>query len=289
MTPLRQKLIDEIALRGFSKNTEDAYVGAVNRLARHYERPPDQISDPELKAYLLHLLRKEKLAPASMLVHVSALRFFYGQVLRRPTEVIETALPRMKEPVRRPQVYSTEELEKLFAHPRLNQKHRAIFMVCYGAGLRISEACHLRVPDILTDRQQLRVVQGKGHKDRYAPLSPKLLEELRQYWRQYRPKHWLFSSSARPDQPYSRQSALRAFHKALDRAGLPHRGGPHGLRHSFATHLLEAGLDLLTLQRLLGHSRISTTTTYLHVKRVSLDKIPSALGLIDFGGTPIQD
>lgn len=286
MTILRQKLIDEIRLKGFSKNTQDAYVAAVNKLARHYHRSPDQITDPELKTYLLHLLREEHFAASSMLVHVSALRFFYRQVLQRPTEAIENALPRMKEPVRRPQVYSVQELEQFFAQGKLQPKHRALFMTCYAAGLRISEACHLQVADILSDRHQLRVVQGKGNQDRYAPLSPRLLEELRAYWRLCRPQDWLFPSGDHPQLPCRRKTMLAVFVAALRRAGLPPRGGVHSLRHSFATHLLEAGVDLLTLQRLLGHSRISTTTTYLHVRQERLPEVPSALGLINFGSTP---
>lgn len=285
MTPLRQKLIDEIDLRGFSPNTQLAYVSAVAALARHYRRSPDQLTDPELKAYLLHLLRDKQQAAATLLLQVSALRFFYKHVLGRSTEAIEKALPRLKEPVRRPQVYSVAELEQFFAQGKLRPKHRALFMTCYAAGLRISEACHLKVSDILSDRHQLRIVQGKGHKDRYAPLSPKLIDELRAYWRLCRPKDWLFPSGERPQHPCHRKTVLSVFVKALRRAGLPRRGGVHCLRHSFATHLLEAGVDLLTLQRLLGHSRISTTTTYLHVRQERLPQVPSALGLIDFGST----
>ena len=164
MTPLRQKLIDEIQLRGCSIHTQDSYVRSVAGLARFYHRSPDQIGDDEIKAYLLHRLRDEQLAPSSLIVEVSGLRFFYGQVLQRPTEAIEQALPRMKQPVRRPQVYSIQELEELFALPELNRQHRALLQTTYGAGLRVSEVCHLRVEHLLSKRGQIRVVQGKGKK-----------------------------------------------------------------------------------------------------------------------------
>lgn len=282
MTPLRQKLIDEIQLRGFSPHTQDSYVRSVTGLARFYHRSPDQISDDEIKGYLLHLLRVKNLACSSLIVAVSGLRFFFGTVLHRPTTAIEQALPRMKKPVLRPKVYSVQELEQFFKHPKLNRRHRALFMTLYAAGLRVSEVCQLRPADLLSDRQQIRVVQGKGKKDRYTLLSPRLLGELRSYWRLYRPKDWLFPSTLFPDRPVTREAVERAFAIAVARASLPDRGGPHSLRHSFATHLLEAGVDPLTLQRLLGHSRLATTTTYLHVRQERLDHVASALDLIDF-------
>jgi integrase/recombinase XerD len=170
MTTLRQKLIDEIQLRGFSIHTQDSYVRSVTSLARFYHRPPDQIVDDEIKAYLLHLLRIKKLAVSSILVAVSALRFFFGQVLHRPTRAIEEALPRMKKPILRPKVYSVQQLEQLFGWPNLNRKYRAIFMTTYAAGLCVSEVCRLRIGDLLSDRHQIHVVQGKGRKDRYTLL-----------------------------------------------------------------------------------------------------------------------
>jgi site-specific recombinase XerD len=283
MTALRQKLIDEIQLRGFSPHTLDSYVRSVAGLAGFYDRPPDQIKDEEIKAYLLHLLRIKKLAVSSIIVAVSALRFFFGQVLQRPTKAIEEALPRMKKPVLRPKVYSVQELEQFFGWPELNRKHRTVFMTTYAAGLRVSEVCQLRIADLLSDRRQIHVVQGKGKKDRYTLLSPRLLDELRGYWRLYRPKDWLFPSRVYPDRHLTEEAVQRAFTKAVARAGLPDRGGPHCLRHSFATHLLEAGVDPLTLQRLLGHSSLRTTTTYLHVRQERLEHISSALDLIEFG------
>jgi len=282
MTPLRQKLIDEIQLRGFSLHTQDSYIRTALGLARHYHRSPDRISDEELKAYLLYLLREKKLAVSSLIVAVSGLRFLYGKVLHRPTLAIEQALPRMKKPVQRPKVYSVAELERLFKQPQLSRRHRALLMTTYAAGLRVSEVCHLRIANLHSDRHQIHVVQGKGLKDRYTLLSPRLLEELRAYWKLYRPTDWLFPSQVHPERPISEDGAEWAFNEALRRAELPERGGIHSLRHSFATHLLEAGIDPLTLQRLLGHSRLSTTTTYLHVRQERLEHVSSALDLIDF-------
>ena len=282
MTPLRQKLIDEIQLRGFSPHTQDSYVRCVTGLARYYHRSPDQISDDELKAYLLYLLREKQLAVGSLIVAVSGLRFFFGTVLHRSTTAIEQALPRMKKPVQRPKVYSVQELEQLFKVPNLNRKHRALFVTTYAAGLRVSEVCQLRIPDLLSDRHQIHIVAGKGQKDRYTLLSPRLLEELRGYWRLYRQQDWLFPSRVYPERHITEDAVQMAFTKTVQQAGLPDRGGIHSLRHSFATHLLEAGVDPLTLQRLLGHSRLSTTTTYLHVRQERIEHVSSALDLIDF-------
>lgn len=280
MTPLRQRLIDEIQLRGYSQSTQDNYVRYVADLAQFYDRSPEQIAEPEIKAFLVHLLRKRKLAASTLIVAVSALRFFFGQVLQRPTEAIERALPRMKKPFRLPRVYSVTELERLFSLPELDRKYRAMFLTAYAAGLRVSEVCHLQMADLQSDRCQIRVVQAKGRKDRYTIFSPRLQEELRAYWRLYRPTHWLFPSPYFPTRPLPRQTVQKAFSDAVRRAGLPDRGGIHSLRHSFATHMLELGVDPLSLQRLLGHSSLTSTTVYVHVRQERL--MGSALDLLNF-------
>ena len=231
MTPLRQKLIDEIQLRGYSPSTQDSYVRAVAGLAEFYDRRPDKISDDEIKAYLLDLLRIKKLAVSTIIIAVSAFRFFYRVVVQRPTEAIEKALPPMKRPIQLPRVYSVSELEQLFGCSSLNVKHRAVLMTTYAAGLRVGEVCRLRIEDLLSDRGQIRVVQGKGCKDRYTLFSPRLQQELRAYWRLYRPEGWLFPSRFNPAEPLPKTSASSAFHAALKRAGLPNRGGIHCLRH----------------------------------------------------------
>lgn len=282
MTILRQKLIDELELRGMSRSTQESYVGFVYRLARHYHRPPDEISDAELRGYLLHLLRERKNARATLCIAVNALRFFYRHVLQRPTEAIETALPRMKKPVLRPRVFSTEQIARLLAVDGLNLKHRTLLMTTYAAGLRVSEVCHLRAEHILSDRGQIRIEQSKGQKDRYTVLSPRLLEQLRAYFRVYRPANgWMFPSALLPERPLTRHSAHLVFHRAVALAGLPDNGGIHSLRHSFATHLLEAGVALPLIQRLMGHSSLSTTSRYLHVRREVIGELKGLLEALE--------
>jgi site-specific recombinase XerD len=270
MTPLRQRLIDELDLRGLTTNTKRNYVYWVHQLAKHYDRSPDQISDLELKAFLVSLLRVRQLAVSTLIVAVSALRFFFGLVLQRPTQAVEQALPRMKKPKRLPRVYSGAELERLFALPSLDRRHRAIFLTAYAAGLRVSEVCHLRVADLLSDRCQIRVVQAKGRKDRYTIFSPSLQEELRAYWRMYRPVDWLFPSPQYVYRPLTSGAVETAFRNAIQSARLPDHGGIHSLRHSFATHMLEGGIDVLTLRKLLGHSSLSSTAIYVYVRQERL-------------------
>lgn len=270
MTPLRQKLIDEMDLRGLATSTKNNYVHWVYQLAKHYDRSPDQIADQEIKAFLVSLLRVRQLAVSTLIVAVSALRFFFGNVLQRPTQAVEQALPRMKKPKRLPRVYSGAELERLFALPDLDRKHRAIFLTAYAAGLRVSEVCHLRVADLLSDRCQIRVVQAKGRKDRYTIFSPSLQEELRAYWRLYRPVEWLFPSPRYVYRPLTTHAVETAFRHAVQSARLPDHGGIHSLRHSFATHMLEGGVDVLTLRKLLGHSSLASTAIYVYVSQERL-------------------
>jgi len=270
MTPLRQKLIDEMDLRGLATSTKNNYVHWVYQLAKHYHRSPEQIADQEIKAFLVSLLRVRKLAVSTLIVAVSALRFFFGTVLQRPTEAVEQALPRMKKPKRLPRVYSGAELERLFTLPDLDRKHRAIFLTAYAAGLRVSEVCHLRVADLLSDRCQIRVVQAKGRKDRYTIFSPSLQEELRAYWRLYRPVDWLFPSPRHIYRPLTTNAVKTAFRHAVQSARLPDHGGIHSLRHSFATHMLEGNVDVLTLRKLLGHSSLASTALYVYVRQERL-------------------
>lgn len=282
MKTLRQKLIDELEVRGLSRNTQESYVGFVSRLARHYNRPPDRISDEELRSYLLYLLREKGNGAGTLCIAVSALRFFYHHVLQRPTEAIETALPRMKKPTTRPRVFSPEQIARLLNVEGLNLKHRTMLMTTYAAGLRVSELCFLRVEQILGDRGQIRIEQGKGKKDRYTVLSPRLLEQLRAYWRVYRPGGgWMFTSTFYPDRPLSADAAMQVFHRAVGLAKLPDNGGIHSLRHSFATHLLEAGVPLPVIQRLLGHTNLATTSRYLHVRQEVISELKGLLEAVD--------
>lgn len=282
MNILRQKLIDELQVRGLSINTQASYIGFVSRLARHYRQSPERISDAELRAYLLHLLREKKNGPGTLCIAVSALRFFYHHVLQRPTEAIETALPRMKKPVLRPRVYSPEQIAKLLSVDGLNLKHRTLLMTTYAAGLRVGEVVRLRPEHIKSERGQILIEEGKGLKERYTVLSPRLLEHLRSYWRIYRPEGgWMFPSSYWPDRHLTSSSVQLVFDRAVKLARLPHNGGIHSLRHSFATHLLEASVPLPVIQRLLGHSNLATTSRYLHVRREIIAELKGLLEAID--------
>lgn len=280
MTTLRQQFIRELVVRGMTSRTQESYVWQVYRLARHYHRSPDQIGDEELKAFLFHLASELKLAPSTLNQAVSALRSFYRLVVHRSVDYLEEFVPRVRRAIRRPQVYSTEELERLFTIGCPNLKHRAFLMTVYGGGLRVSEACHLKLEDLHRSRSQIRVVQGKGRKDRYTLLSPRLLEELETYWWSFRPRVWLFPSSMDPQSPMGERCGQKIFYTAVERAGLPPRGGIHSLRHSFATHLVEAGVEITVVQELLGHNHLGTTSTYLHVSRQPLREIKSPLQLL---------
>jgi integrase/recombinase XerD len=286
MSKLRQQLIQELVLRGCSPRTQEAYVSGVYQLAKYYRRSPDQISDQEVRAYLLYLAQTRKLAASSRNQATSALRFFYATVLGRPVDQVVRVLPRVRQVVKRPRVFAITELERLFTIGCPHPRHRAFLMTVYGAGLRLNEACHLKPEHIDSQRQQIRVVQGKGNKDRYTLLSARLLGELRSYWKWCRPKEWLFPSSADPAKPMVDITAQRIFNRAVERARLPDKGGIHSLRHSFATHLLEAGVEITVVQRLLGHSSLSTTSTYLHVRQERLSQIGGPLELLDLSRLP---
>src|SRR5882724_4181469 len=286
MTTLRHQFIRELVLRGTSPRTQESYVAAVAGVARHYSRSPDKLSDEQLKDYLFHLARERKLAASSLNIVVSGLRCFYQLVLQRSVDQLRLVLPRVASEVRRPQVYSVEELERLLTIGCPYLKHQAFLMTVYGAGLRLNEACYLQAKHIDRARMQIRVEQGKGRKDRYTLLSPKLLIELETYWRAFRPRHWLFPSSRDPKLPLPDGTGQRIFYNAVQRAGLPRKGGIHCLRHSFATHLLEAGVEITVVQRLLGHSSLSTTSTYLHVRQERLAQIQSPLQLLDLTRLP---
>jgi integrase/recombinase XerD len=281
-TPLRQRLINELDLRGYAPSSKLNYINMVRQLAEHYRRGPDRLSDEEIKAYLLYLIRDKKQSRSTLNVVVSALRFFYQHVLGRSIEQVAAALPRMKGSTKRPQVYSIGEIERLFAARDLNVKHRVLLMTAYGGGLRVSELCRLKAQDILSERMQIRVVQGKGRKDRYTVLSAKLLDELRDYWRMYRPRgEWLFPAQGRAQSHITTRTVERVFERARRLSGVPDRGGIHLLRHSFATHLVEAGVPLPVLQRLMGHRSLSSTAVYLHVSREQTASVRSPLELVD--------
>jgi integrase/recombinase XerD len=277
VSELRTRMIDDMTLRGMAAKTQDAYQRAVSGLAAHYHRSPERITDREVQAYLLHLMRERKLSWSSCNVAVYGLRFFYHQTLGREKTTFH--IPGPRKPSKLPEILSRQEVARLFTHTGL-PRHRVLLMTAYAAGLRVSELVHLRVRDIDSDRMMIRVEQGKGAQDRYTVLSPRLLEELRRYWRLERPAPWLFPRR-RAARPMNYTTAERTYIAAKQRAGIAKAGNIHALRHAFATHLLEAGTDLHTIQRLLGHRHISSTTRYLHLARKDVTDRSSPLDLLD--------
>lgn len=261
MTPLRQRMIEDMQLRNLAPATQRNYVHYVAGFAQFFDRSPEQLDCEAIHQYLLYLLNQRKLSPESVNQCVSALKFLYLTTLEMPWT--EEYFPRAKRPSKLPVVLSHEELLLFFDHIP-GMKNRAALMTCYGAGLRVSEAVALKVGDIDSERMLIRVEQGKGGKDRYAMLSPRLLDVLRRYWRAFRPTHYLFPSWKK-DQHMCTTSLQLACREAALRSGLRKKVTVHTLRHSFATHLLENGTDIRIIQVLLGHTQIDTTTRYTRV------------------------
>jgi integrase/recombinase XerD len=276
MKPLRLQMIRQMQLERLAPKTQDAYVAAVAGLAKFYWRAPDQLSPEQIRTYLHHLLVDRHLAWSSCNQVACGLKFFYTKTLGWDT--LQLNLPPRTRRSQLPHVLSAEELQRLFTSAT-NPKHRALLMTTYAAGLRVSEVVHLQVTDIEGERGLIRVNQGKGRKDRYTLLSARLLVELRAYWKLDRPKPWLFPGRDR-HQPLPIASAQRIYSHAKRTANLQHGKGIHTLRHSFATHLLEAGVDPRTIQLLLGHRSLDTTTRYLRVARTHLATIRSPFDLL---------
>jgi len=281
MTPLRQQLIQELVLGGYASGTQEAYIHQVYHLAKYYRLSPDQLTEQQVRDYLYHLATERKLSASTVNQAVNAFRFLYGRVLHRDLEVLGRALPHGRKSVRRPEVFSIEELEQLFTVGAVHPAHRAFLVTVYGAGLRLGEACRLKFEHVNRARMQLRVELGKGRKDRYTLLSAPLLAELERYWRVCRPRHWVFPSRRDERRPLPEGTGQKIFNAAVARAGLRRKGGIHSLRHSFATHLVEAGVELPVVQKLLGHKSLSTTTVYLHVRAERLAQIRGPLELLD--------
>ncbi|MHB8280904.1 MAG: tyrosine-type recombinase/integrase [Candidatus Humimicrobiaceae bacterium] len=276
MTPLRSKMIEEMQLRRFSINTQESYLRSVRELAKHYNKSPDSISTEKIKEYVLFLTNEKKLCWGSINAITAGIRFFYTQTLKR--EDIALAIPPRKTPRRLPEVLGADELVRLFESVN-NIKHKTILITAYACGLRVSEVINLKVGDIDSSRMVVRVEHGKGDKDRYTILSPRLLKQLRLYWLKYRPKHWLFFNQISKDK-LSRATPQLVFKAAKKKAKIDKNVTFHSLRHGFATNLLEAGTDIRTIQILMGHSSISSTSIYLHVARKDLGSLKSPLDLL---------
>lgn len=277
MGKLRDQMLDELKLRGLSPATQKEYLLRVRQFAAHFRRSPTEMGEVEVRVFLHHLIDERKLSPSSHAGYVSALRFLYCVTLRRP-EAMAT-IPYPKTPTKLPDVLSRDEVEKLLLSTH-SLKHRTLFMVGYGAGFRISEACALQTTDIDRPRMLIHVRKGKGAKDRFVMLSPRLLTALEEYWRFARPDGKYFFPGRGTDRPLTREAAHRALAKVVASCGFNKHVSPHSLRHAFATHLLEAGTDLRIIQRMLGHSSINTTARYTHVTPLHAGTVKSPLDLL---------
>ena len=275
MTPLRQRFIDDLRLKNFSDGTIKVYVHAVELFSKFLGRSPDESTAQDVRRYLLHLIGRG-LSRSYSVIQRNALRHLYLDTLGRTDEL--EALPRPKRERRLPVVLSREEVQRLFAVVK-NLKHKALLMTAYDAGLRLSEILNLRIEDIDSERMAIRIRQGKGKKDRYARLSPGLLGLLREYWRASRPEALLFPGACRHKR-YDLATPGQILKKLCRKAGITKRVSMHTLRHSFATHLLEAGTNLRVLQQLLGHSNIQTTCLYTHISVQALQEAPSPMELL---------
>jgi integrase/recombinase XerD len=282
MTTLRMQMDNDMLVRGMAERTRETYLAAVARLARHYRRAPDRLSPEEIQAYLVHMLREEHLAWSTCNIAVHAFRFLCHTTLGRPP--LTFTIPAAKQPQRLPEILSPAEVRRLL-EATSTRKQRTLLATTYGAGLRVSEVVRLQLHDIDAERMSLRVEQGKGGKDRDTLLSPRLLAELRAYWREYRPALWLFPARG-GQKPMDPSTAQKLYYAAKQRAGITKQGGIHALRHAFATHLLEAGTDLHTIQRLLGHGHLGTTMRYFHLARQTVLATPSPLEWLDQAPPP---
>jgi site-specific recombinase XerD len=267
-------MIEDMQIRNLTPNTQRVYVEQIVRFTAHFRKSPDRLGPAEIRAYLLHLATNRRLAASSIIVTVSALRFFYTVTLKRPL-VVEDDIPAGRQAKKLPVVLSQDEVARFLATVD-NLKHRTVLTVCYATGLRISEAVRLKPAAIDSQRMVIRVEQGKGRKDRYVMLSPSLLGLLRDYWKQTHPGAWLFPGN-RPDRPISPLSINRTCREVQRQCGIGKPVGPHSLRHAFAVHLLEAGTDLRTIQLLLGHRNLSTTARYLLIATSKVCATPSPL------------
>ena len=283
MTRLRQVMLEELQRRNFSLETIRGYLGAVERFARYFGKPPDRLGPDQIRHYQAHLLHERQLAVGSVVNQVAALRFFFRRVLKRRIPADSIPYPKYTHH-RTPRVLSPDEVGRLIEAAG-NLQARAILMTLYSTGVRRSELVRLRVEDIDSERMVVHIRKGKGGKDRDVPLCPKLLETLREYWRWKKPRTWLFPGEPRTNGEHLTDKAVwYACAEAARHAGLNKRVSPHMLRHSFATHLLEDGADLATIQILLGHADLEATSIYLHLSRRHLDKTVNPLERLSLSG-----
>jgi site-specific recombinase XerD len=276
-TLLRKQLNDHMTLRGLSPNTQAAYTNAVAGLAGYYHLSPDKLTNEQIQAYLIYLIKERELAWSSCNVVFSGLRCFYSQVLRwDETRFHIPSRPREK---KLPRILSLEQVHRLFK-VTTNIKHRALLMTVYGGGLRVSEVVQLEPEHIESQRMMIRIDQGKGRKDRFTLLPQNLLDELKAYWKACRPHSRLFFGKSK-DKPMAIGTAQRIYYNAKSKAGINKGNGIHTLRHCFATHLLDQGVDITTIQQMMGHRALVTTSKYLHTTKEKIASIKSPLDTLD--------
>lgn len=276
MTILSQKMIEDLQLHGLAVRTQESYVSAVRQLAKHYHKSPDKIDEEELRQYFLYMKNVKGVSTSTFRIALCGIKFFYEQTLKREWHTLALVRPDKQEKM--PVVLSLQEVERILKCVQ-HEGYRVCLTTIYSCGLRLLEGVHLQVKNIDGDRKMVHICQGKGGKDRYVPLPITTLEILRRYWRSHHNREWLFPTPRGARQgptntggPMHETGVQRAFRAALEESGIQKEATVHTLRHSYATHLLEAGVDLRTIQLYLGHSSISTTTIYLHLTSVTQTK-----------------
>lgn len=261
MTKLRKRMIEDMKLNGLSRRTQECYLNAVSKIARYYMKAPNAISSEEIRRYFLRLVKDEVVTSATLQVYRAGIRFLFEKTLRKDWGDLKLIRPRIYRKL--PSVLTVEEVKSILGTLR-DQKYRLCLKVIYGCGLRISEGCEIQAANIDSARHALKIVGRKGKKDRFVPIPDVLLEELRDYWRAYRPATYLFFGATK-DRPLCDATLRRAFNRAVREAGIKKDVTVHALRHSYATHMLEAGIDLRSIQEVLGHCNLETTLIYTHL------------------------
>ena len=290
MTHLRKMMLEELRRRNYSEATTRCYIRTVEDFSRRFKRPPDRLGLRHIREYQAELFQKRKLSPRTIAARLAALRFFYIRTLQKSWSIAETPYP--KRTHRLPTILSQEEVS-LLINAASTPYHRTLLMTLYATGVRCAELAHLKISDIDSQRMVIHVQGGKGRRDRDVMLSLKLLEELRGHWRRLprKPRVWLFPGNRNHsgDQPIDPKTVWHACQKAAQRAGIQKKVHPHTLRHCFATHLLEAGADLRTIQILLGHGDLKETTLYLHLSQRHLQATPSPLDSLQLKDRSVQE
>jgi len=272
MTDLRKRMMEDMQLHGYAERTRQSYADAVSGLAKHYQCPPDQLTEDDIRKFFLHLINDRKAARSTLKISLCGIKFFYEKTLGRKWQLFGLVMPAKSKKL--PTVLSRQEVDTILGLVR-NAVIKVVLTVTYVCGLRLNEAVCLTVNDIDSKRMQVRV-RGKGNKDRDVPLPEKTLELLRSYWLVHRPQHWLFTAR-RKDKAIGHSTVQKAFKAALRQSGIRKNASVHSLRHSYATHLLEDGVDLRFIQMLLGHKSPNTTSIYTHLTQRGEQVVQNAI------------